>query len=143
LAKAENVETYENPFRVKNDSARNILGIRSVTRRWRKGEGRRKELRRKSKKVQPSVCMRAEHPENDCSCETQKGSRGLVHRKDLNGIGPISISVRSTRMKVSWKSFEGASSFGILYSATYYNGSRFNRREQRLTMWQILLLYIL
>lgn len=48
------------------------------------GGGRkgRKELRRKSKKVpEPSACTRAEHPENDCSCETQKGSRGFSSQK--------------------------------------------------------------
>lgn len=59
-AKAENVGSYENPFRVKNDSARNTLGIRSVTRRsGRKGQGEeeREELRRKSKKVSFSVLV--------------------------------------------------------------------------------------
>lgn len=43
----------------------------------------------------------------------KREAAALVHRKDLNGIGPIPISVRGMRTKVSWKSFGGASSFGI------------------------------
>lgn len=82
-AKAENVGSYENPFRVKNDSARNTLGIRSVTRRLRGKEGKRggreKNCGGNRKKFQSSARTRAPEtsPENDCSCETQKGSRGF------------------------------------------------------------------
>lgn len=94
LAKAENVGSYENPFRVKNDRARNTLGIRSVTRRWwrqrggrREGEGGGGGKEEKNcggnRKKFPSRVLgtRAERPENDCSCETQKGSRGFSSQK--------------------------------------------------------------
>lgn len=82
LAKAENVGSYENPFRVKNDPARNTLGIRSVTRRMGKGRGRKKRTAAEiEKSFQPSARTRGEGPENGCSCETQKGSRGFSSQK--------------------------------------------------------------
>jgi len=73
--------SYENPFRVKNDPVRNTLGIRSVARRCEDGGGR-KELRGGNRKKFSRVFVRALNaPENDCSCETQKGSRGFSSQK--------------------------------------------------------------
>lgn len=60
------------------------------------------------------VLVRAPNvPKTTVRVKRKREAAALVHRKGLNGIGPIPISGRGMRMKVSWKSFKGASSFGI------------------------------
>lgn len=79
------------------------------------GEERKKRIAAEIEKSSRAECLvRAPNvPKTTVRVKRKREAAALVHRKDLNGIGPIPISVRGTGMRVSWKSFQGASSFGI------------------------------